>query len=166
MAAEHFDFSLSLSLLPPPSLPQCTRPFTVVGFYPQTVRPSQRWEPFLLIIRPPSVLENSSWHAYLQVIFYNILRTPSPLAVQYSKWSQQSESSSNEYCIHYFSSTNRNPFVQSFENPHIPQMPVFEMHLLGYIFKMPPLFLHLQIAGTANVLSMSNYLQCGLVIKC
>lgn len=51
---------------------QCMRPFTVVGFYPQTVRPSQRWKPFLLIIRPPSVPENCFWHAYLEIIFFKI----------------------------------------------------------------------------------------------
>lgn len=49
---------------------QCMRPFTVVGFYPQTVRPSQRWKPFLLIIRPPSVPENCFWHAYLEIMFF------------------------------------------------------------------------------------------------
>lgn len=60
---------------------QCTRPFTVVGFYPQTVRPSQRWKPFLLIIRPPSVPENCFWHAYLEIMFcffFLILQYVSP----------------------------------------------------------------------------------------
>lgn len=54
--------------LPPPtpqqpfSLLRCTRPFTVVGFYTQIDRSSQAGRPFLLIIRPPSVLRNQFWY--------------------------------------------------------------------------------------------------------